>query len=92
VGSEVDEAFKLQARGIIPSWAEPMIGYSKVVEWMRRQHWKNNKNKAPLASGSGESTAGISKVADGGSIGAAPSGEASTGTGAGASGYWMDVM
>jgi hypothetical protein len=97
VGKEIDEAFKVQARARIPDWAEPMIKYDKAVEWMRRQHWKNNKNKAPLASSSGESTAGMSRVADSGLADAAPSaGEAGagagTGTGAGASGYWTNVL
>jgi hypothetical protein len=97
VGKEIDEAFKGQARGRIPDWAEPMIEINKAVEWMRRQHWKNNKNKTPLASSSGESTAGMSWVADSGQVGAAPSaGEAGAGTGAGAgagaSGYWTNVL
>jgi hypothetical protein len=69
-----------------------MTKYNKAVEWIRRQHWKNNKNKAPLASSSGESTAGMSRVADSGLADAAPlAGEAGAGagarTGAGASGY-----
>ncbi|KAF8847842.1 hypothetical protein BDZ45DRAFT_698874 [Acephala macrosclerotiorum] len=105
VGREIDEAFKMQAKGRIPDWAEPMIEYDKAVEWMRRQHWKNNKNKVPLASSSGESTAGMSRGADGGLAGAAPApsaDEARTGDRAGAgdraeagnqaSGYWTNVL
>jgi hypothetical protein len=74
-----------------------MIKYDKAMEWIRRQYWKNNKNKAPLVSSSGESTAGMSRVADSGLVDAAPLvGEAGagagTGTGAGALGYWTNVL
>jgi hypothetical protein len=64
VGREIDNAFKVQAKGRIPDWAEPMIEYGKAVEWMRRQHWKNNRNKGELALGIGESAASMSRVAD----------------------------
>lgn len=98
MGKEIDEAFKAQARGRIPDWAEPMIEYDKAVEWMRRQHWKNNKNKAPLASSSGESTSGMAggglpgAASSAGEAGAETGAGAGAGTGAGASGYWTNVL
>jgi hypothetical protein len=85
----------VQAKGRIPEWAEPMIKDDKAVEWMRRQHWKNNKNKGHLASSPGEITAGM--VANDGLGAVAPSvGEAvardGDGNGAGASDYWTNVL
>jgi hypothetical protein len=39
-----------------------MLSFDKVVEWMRRQHWKNNRKR--LASGWGSSDiVGMSGVA-----------------------------
>jgi hypothetical protein len=32
VGREIDNAFKVQAKGRIPDWAEPIIEYGKAVE------------------------------------------------------------
>ena len=85
----------MQAKGRIPAWAEPMIKGDKAMEWMRRQHWKNNKNKGHLASSPGEITAGM--VANDGLGAVAPSiGETGArdgdGDGAGPSGYWTDVL
>ena len=104
MGREIDSAFKVQAKGRIPDWAEPMIEYDRAVEWMRRQHWKNNRKKGELALGLGKkSAAGMSQVADDG-LGVAPSvGEAGARDGdgdgdragttrAGALGYWSDVL
>jgi hypothetical protein len=79
VGKEIDNAFKLHAKGRIPDWAEPMVEYSKAVEWMRRQHWKNNRNKGELALGEARA-------------GARDEDEERAGTGAGAVGYWSDVL
>ncbi|KAF4632693.1 hypothetical protein G7Y89_g5430 [Cudoniella acicularis] len=73
VGKDIDNAFKAEAKGRIPDWAESMIKYDKAVEWMRRQHWKNNKNKGPLASGLGGSTTGMSPIAGDRQAGVAPS-------------------
>ncbi len=99
MGREIDNAFKGQAKGRIPEWAEPMIEYGKAVEWMRRQHWKNNKNKGELAPGPGESAAGRSRVADDRPGVAASVGEAGARDGGGdraagarALGYWSDVL
>jgi hypothetical protein len=103
VGREIDTAFKGQAKGRIPDWAEPIIEYGKAVEWMRRQHWKNNRNKGELALDPGESAAGRSRVADdrpgvaasvgeaGGEAGARDGG-GDRAAGAGALGYWSDVL
>ena len=106
MGKEIDNAFKVQAKGRIPDWAEPMLEYSNAVEWMRRQHWKNNRKKGELALNPGESaSAGRSRADD--RQGVAPSvGEAGAGAGdgdgdgdragteagAGAPSYWSDVL
>ena len=92
MGKEIDEAFKVQAKGKIPHWAEPMVEYDKAVEWMRRQHWKNNKNKVPLG-GSSNNTATVSQVAEAGLAGVGPSaGEAEDQDGSKASNYWANVL
>ncbi len=68
---EVDNAFRVQAKGRIPDWAEPMIEYSDAVEWMRRQHWKNNRKRGnlrlaqvrgPLLAGLGTTIGKVSHV------------------------------
>jgi hypothetical protein len=42
-----------------------MIEYGDTVEWIRRQHWKNNRNKRELALGPGEgASAGRSRADD----------------------------
>jgi len=51
IGRRIDNAFKEEAGQEIPEWAGPMLRYDKVVEWMRRQHWKNNKKKLAEISG-----------------------------------------
>ena len=94
---EINKAFKVQARARIPDWTEPITKYNKTIEWIRRQYWKNNKNKTLLTSSSGESTTGISRVTDSGladtvlSAGEAGAGTGA-GTGAGALGYWTNVL
>ncbi|PMD18502.1 hypothetical protein NA56DRAFT_647933 [Hyaloscypha hepaticicola] len=98
IGREIDNAFKGQAKGRIPDWTEPIIEYSKTVEWIRRQYWKNNRNKGELALALDESTTGRSRVADD-RPGVAPSigkaGARDKGgnrAGAGALGYWSDIL
>jgi len=88
----------VQAKGRIPDWAEPMIEYNKAVEWMRRQHWKNNKNKGELALGLSEGAASKARVADDGLGVASSVGDAGARDGdenrarAGPSGFWSNVL
>ncbi|RFU34468.1 hypothetical protein B7463_g1866, partial [Scytalidium lignicola] len=35
---------KAQASKEMPEWAKTLLKYDKGIEWMRRQHWKHNKN------------------------------------------------
>jgi hypothetical protein len=86
VGKQIDSAFKAQASAL-PEWAWPVANYPKIAEWMRRQHWKHNKNKPPLANSADEGAL-MSQAADAerdeGDWG--DQGEAAAG------GFWKDVM
>jgi len=49
VAIEVESVFITRAPKALPAWAVSVTEHPRIVEWMRRQHWKNNKNKTPLA-------------------------------------------
>ena len=106
VGRDVDSMFKTRALAeeLFPKWVEPMFDYPKIVEWMRRQHWKYNKNKLPQAH---SSVVGVVASGSGGVGASASAGEEINTSSASmsqsarlddsrqdtrTSGYWNDVL